>query len=246
MILTVALLIFVLIAGPTARLLGAFVQNTGYYLHNIVRTSFWTESYRDSAWQADWTLFIWAWQISWSPFVGMFIARISRGRTIREFVFGALLLPAAFTIFWFTVFGNSAIWLETDGAGLAALVEQNLPVALFAMLEMLPFGAPLFTTVALIVVFLFFVTSSDSGSLVVDQITAGGIDDAPVRQRIFWAVTEGAIAGVLLIGGGITALSNVVTAMGFPFCVVLVFIAFGLGKALRQEGVVSPGEFSSS
>lgn len=235
MVLAVVLLLFVLIAGPTARLLGAFVQNTGYYLQNIVRTSFWTESYRDSAWQADWTLFIWAWQISWSPFVGMFIARISKGRTIREFVFGAMLLPAVFTIFWFTVFGNSAIWMETSGAGLAALVEENLPVALFAMLEMLPFGAPLFTTIALTVVFLFFVTSSDSGSLVVDQITAGGIEDSPVRQRIFWAVTEGAIAAVLLVAGGITALSNVVTTMGLPFCVVLVFVAFGLGRALKQE-----------
>lgn len=244
MVLAVVLLLYVLLAGPTAHLLDAFVQNLGYYLDNIVRTSFWTETYRETDWQADWTLFIWAWQISWAPFVGMFIARISRGRTVREFVFGVLLTPAIFTFFWFTVFGNTALWLEQGGAGLAAIVEDDFPIALFAMLEMLPYGAPLFTGIALIVVFLFFVTSSDSGSLVVDQITAGGRTDSPVKQRIFWALTEGAIAGVLLIGGGITALSNVVTAMGLPFCVVLVFVAVGLGKALGRESEAATAQTS--
>lgn len=235
MVLAIVLLLFVLLAGPTATLLGAFVQNTGYYLQNIVRTAFWTDTYRGTGWQADWTLFIWAWQISWSPFVGMFIARISRGRTIREFVFGALLMPTAFTFFWFSVFGNTAIELERAGAGLATIVEENLPIALFAMLEMLSFGAPLFTTIALVVVFLFFVSSSDSGSLVVDQITAGGRTDAPLKQRVFWALTEGAIAAVLLLAGGITALSNVVTTMGLPFCFILVLMAFSLRKALKRE-----------
>lgn len=237
MVLAVVLLVYVLFAGPTAHLLDGFVQNVGYYLQNIVRTSFWTETYRETDWQAEWTLFIWAWQISWSPFVGMFIARISRGRTVREFVLGVLLLPAIFTFFWFSVFGNTALWLEQAGAGLAAVVAENLSVALFAMLELLPLGAPLFTTIALVVVFLFFVTSADSGSLVVDQITTGGRSDSPVKQRIFWALVQGAIAGVLLIAGGVTALSNVVTVMGLPFCVVLVCVAISLGKALRQERV---------
>ncbi len=235
MILALILLLFVLTMGSTTVLLGAFVQNTGYYLQNFIRTSFWTQAYRGGDWQSEWTLFIWAWQVSWSPFVGLFIARISRGRTVREFIFGALLLPSAFTFFWFTVFGNTGLHLEQAGAGLAAVVEENLPIALFAMLENLRFGAPVFTTLALVIVFLFFVTSSDSGSLVVDQITTGGRTDAPARQRIFWAVSEGAIAIVLLLAGGITALSNVVTTMGLPFLIVLVFMAYGLARALRSD-----------
>ena len=242
MILAVFLLLFVFLVGSTSALMNAFVQNTGFYLQNFIRTAFWTEAYRGGDWQERWTLFIWAWQISWAPFVGMFIARISKGRTIREFVLGALIAPAIFTFFWFTVFGNTAIDLERAGAGLGNIVLNNLPVALFAMLEQFPF-AGIISIVALVVVFLFFVTSSDSGSLVVDMITSGGKTDAPTRQRIFWATTEGAIAAVLLLAGGIVALQNVVTVMGFPFCVILVLMAVSLVKGLKSdpgaEGITS-------
>ncbi len=235
MILALILLAYVFVVGASGTLMKAFVQNTGFYLQNFLRTAFWTEAYRGGDWQERWTLFIWAWQISWAPFVGMFIARISKGRTIREFVLGALIAPAIFTFFWFTVFGNTAISLEMAGAGLGAIVLENLPVALFVMLEQFPLGATVFSGLALIIVFLFFVTSSDSGSLVVDMITAGGRTDAPTRQRVFWATTEGAIAAVLLLAGGIVALQNVVTVMGFPFCVILTLMAVSLVKGLQTD-----------
>ena len=234
MILALILLAFVFIVGSTASLMGAFVQNTGFYLQNFIRTAFWTEAYRGGGWQERWTLFIWAWQISWAPFVGLFIARISKGRTIREFVMGALIAPALFTFFWFTVFGNTAIDLERGGAGLGDVVLNNMPIALFAMLEQFPL-ASIVSVIALIVVFLFFVTSSDSGSLVVDMITAGGRTDAPTRQRVFWATTEGAIAAVLLLAGGIVALQNVVTVMGLPFCIILLLMAVSLVKGLETD-----------
>lgn len=229
-----SLLAFVLILGPTTHLLDAFVQNTGAYIQQLPAMSLWTEAYRGTNWQNSWTVFYWAWWIAWSPFVGMFIARISKGRTIREFLLGVLFVPTALTFLWLTVFGNTALYLERHGGGIADAVNADVAVALFVMLEKLPW-AGLTCAVGIIVVATFFVTSSDSASLVVDIITAGGDPNPPTRQRVFWAVTEGGVAAVLLYAGGLKALQTAVIITGLPFTIILLAMAVSLVKGLNQD-----------
>jgi choline/glycine/proline betaine transport protein len=235
MALAILLLLFVVVAGSTVFLLQGFVQAIGYYFQNFIELSFWNQAFNDTGWQADWTVFIWAWQISWAPFVGLFIARISYGRTIREFVLGVLFAPLMFTILWFSVFGGAALNIERDGAGgLTEVVQDNLRVALFAMLERFPLAG--FTSIlAIVVIIIFFVTSADSASLVLDTLTSGDEENSVVRQRVFWAVSLGAIALVLLLAGGLTALSNVVTTTGLPFLIVLAFMCYSLLQGLRSD-----------
>lgn len=229
------LLLVVFIVGPTLFLLDSFVQNTGAYLGDLPRLSTWTEAYADTGWRDNWTIFYWGWWISWSPFVGMFIAQISRGRTIREFLVAVLFAPTILTFIWITVFGNSAIFEELfrDG-GIAAAVDENVATALFVLLKKYPL-AMITSLIGVLVVVTFFVTSSDSGSLVIDIISAGGHTNPPVGQRIFWAVLEGVVAGVLLLGGGLKALQTAAITIGLPFAVVLGFMCFGLMKALRKR-----------
>jgi len=231
-----ALLVFVLVAGPTLFLLNSWVQNLGSYLQRFVALSTWTEAYQGTGWQNNWTVFYWAWWISWSPFVGMFIARISRGRTVREFILGVLLVPTMLTFLWLSLFGNAALHRELFGVGgLATAVAENMPVALFELFSEMPFGT-IASGLGVIVVVTFFVTSSDSGSLVIDILTAGGNTNPPVVQRIFWAVMEGAVAAVLLLGGGLTALQTASITTGLPFAIVLLFMVWSLSVALRQDG----------
>jgi len=239
--LGVLLVAFLFVAGPSVFLLDAFVQNLGGYLQNIVTMSFQTYAFEGSGWQSSWTLFYWAWWIAWSPFVGMFIARISRGRTIREFVTGVLLVPTAVTFLWLTVFGDTAIQMILNGGGTAIqdAAQNNTPTALFALLAEFPF-AVVSSALATFVVVTFFVTSSDSGSLVIDIITSGGEQDPPVAQRIFWAVTEGAVASVLLLAGGLGALQTASITTALPFAVVLLVICYGLLKGLRRDRVPAP------
>ena len=229
------LLLFMLIVGPTLFLFNSLVQNIGYYLQNLLEMGTWTEAYSGTNWQDNWTLFYWAWWICWSPFVGMFIARISRGRTIREFLLGVLLAPTCLTFIWLTVFGNTAIFVELYGnGGIACEVQNNMATALFVLLAKYPFS---FVTslLGIIVVVTFFVTSSDSGSLVIDIITAGGNTESPVQQRIFWAVLQGIVAATLLLGGGLKALQTAVLTLGLPFTVVLLFVCVSLVKGLRES-----------
>lgn len=237
MILAVTLLLFVILLGPTALFLSSFVENIGLYLETVVTRSFRLDAYQDDhTWLGNWTLFYWGWWISWSPFVGIFIARISRGRTIREFILGVLLVPTAFTFIWMTAFGNSALALELNGsgAGLADMIENNLPLGIFAFLETLPFsGFVSFITIILVIT--FFVTSSDSGSLVIDTITSGGHLNPPVWQRIFWAITQGIVAAVLMVGGGLGALQSATVTSALPFTFVIMFACIGLLKGLRME-----------
>ena len=241
-ILAVALLLFVLIAGPTIFLLQAYVQNVGAYLGAVVPRTFRMYAYEPNPWLGDWTLFYWGWWIAWSPFVGMFIARISKGRTIREFISGVLLVPVLFTFLWMTVFGNTAIALDMSGAApIAQVVADNLPVALFAMLEELPLAA-ITSGVATLLVMTFFVTSADSGALVIDTITSGASEGSHVAQRIFWAVSAGVVAAVLLVAGGLQALQTAAIASALPFAIVMVFICYGLLRALQREGAPSSGE----
>ncbi|ARO53391.1 transporter, betaine/carnitine/choline transporter (BCCT) family [Methylorubrum extorquens] len=235
-ILAVVLLAFVLITGSTVFLLQAFVQNLGAYLGAVVERTLQTYAYKPNEWLGSWTLFYWGWWIAWSPFVGMFIARISRGRTIREFVTGVLLVPVLFTFFWMTVFGNTAIEMDRAGAvPLAQIVKDNMPVALFEMLGHLPFGMIASGLATLLVIF-FFVTSADSGALVIDMITSGAADNPPLWQRVFWAVSSGAIAAVLLVAGGLEALQTAAIASALPFSIVMIFICYGLLRALQLEG----------
>lgn len=228
-------LLFMIIVGPTVFILDSFVQNTGSYVQQFINMGFWTESYNQTEWQNAWTLFYWAWWISWSPFVGMFIARVSRGRTVREFVFGVLLVPSLITFLWLSAFGGSAIYLELNQiTDITSAVKENTAVALFELLSNFPW-AMVTSFVGVLLVMSFFVTSSDSGSLVIDSLTSGGKIDAPVGQRIFWANTEGAVAAVLLIGGGLEALRTAAVTTGLPFTFVLLLMCYSLYKGLSQE-----------
>ncbi len=228
-------LVMMLVIGPTVFLLDGFIQNTGAYLQDMIRLGTWTEAYTGTDWQNNWTVFYWAWWISWSPFVGMFIARVSRGRTIREFVLGVLIVPSLLTFLWMTVFGGSALSLVMDGATvISEAVNQNIATALFVMLEQYPL-AEFMSVLGIVLVMSFFVTSSDSGSLVIDSITSGGKLDAPVGQRIFWALSEGAVAGTLLLGGGLAALQTAAVTTGLPFAIILFVMCFSLFKGLQEE-----------
>jgi choline/glycine/proline betaine transport protein len=236
LVFALLLLLFLLIGGPTLYLLNSTVQNTGHYLQNLLTLGSWTQTYRmESDWQSNWTLFYWTWWIAWSPFVGMFIARISRGRTVREFIGGVLIVPALLSFVWFSVFGGSAIHAELfDGVNIVAAVDENISTALFKLLEIYPLTT-ITSILAIALVFVFFITSSDSGSLVIDIITAGGNLNPPMAQRVFWAVTEGVVAAVLLAGGGLLALQSAAIMTGLPFAVVLVLMCFGLYRAFKQE-----------
>ena len=228
-------LLFILIVGPSLFIFGSFVQNVGGYLDNFFALSFWTETYQQSDWQKSWTVFYWAWWISWSPFVGMFIARISRGRTIREFILGVLIVPTLITFLWLSAFGGSALYLELNAlADISVAVQENVATSLYELLSQFPLASAT-SLIGVLLVTSFFVTSSDSGSLVIDSLTAGGKLDAPVAQRVFWAVTEGAVAGVLLIGGGLGALQTAAISTGLPFAIILILMAYSLVKGLREE-----------
>ncbi|HMQ63387.1 MAG TPA: BCCT family transporter, partial [Flavilitoribacter sp.] len=233
--LGVIFLVVVLILGPTITLLDGFIQNTGAYLQSLLAVGTWTETYTQTRWQNGWTIVYWAWWISWSPFVGIFIARISRGRTIREFILGVLLVPTLLTFLWFSVFGGSALYLELNGIGnIVGAVNDNIATALFVMLEEFPL-ASVTSVIGIVLVTSFFVTSSDSGSLVIDSITSGGKLDAPVGQRIFWALLEGVVAATLLIGGGLQALQTAALSSGLPFTIVLLILCYSLILGLREE-----------
>jgi choline/glycine/proline betaine transport protein len=243
-ILAVSLLAFVLLTGSTVFLLQAFLQNLGAYLDAVVSRTFRMYAYEPNPWLGDWTLFYWGWWIAWSPFVGMFIARISRGRTIREFVSGVLLVPVLFTFLWMTVFGDTAILLDIGGiAPIADTVADNLPVALFETLDELPLAA-ITSGMATLLIVTFFVTSADSGALVIDMIASGAAENPPVWQRIFWALLAGAVAAVLLVAGGLKALQTAAIASALPFAVVMVFICFGLYRALSLERPGARADFA--
>jgi len=236
MLMAVLLLAFVLMAGPTVHLLQAFVQNTGMYVSNLFSMTFNLYAYEPTSWLGGWTLFYWGWWIAWSPFVGMFIARISRGRTVREFVTGVLLVPLGFTFIWMTIYGNTALHMVAiEGiTGLSDAVAADSSVALFRFLEELPLTA-VTSTIAALLVAIFFVTSSDSGSLVIDMLTSKFEEESPVWQRIFWALLEGLVAIALLIAGGLGALQAATLASALPFTIIMVLMCWGLFRAMRLD-----------
>jgi len=236
--LAVLLLILVGTLGPTVLLLKSFVENTGGYLSELVTKTFNLYAYepKSSKWLGGWTLFYWGWWLAWSPFVGMFIARVSRGRTIREFVTGVLFVPAGFTLLWMTFFGNSAIWMimQQGATDLAQTVMSDQTLALFNFLEHFPFSFAL-SCIAVAMVVVFFVTSADSGAMVVDTLASGGTDQTPIWQRIFWSALMGVVAITLLLAGGMKALQVVTIASALPFAIILLMSMYGLLKALRID-----------
>jgi choline/glycine/proline betaine transport protein len=234
--LAVLLMLFVLACGPTLFLLRALVQNFGLYLDHFLQRSFTLYAYEPRAWMADWTLFYWAWWIAWSPFVGMFIARISRGRTVREFVIGVLFVPSAFTFLWMTVFGNTAISLDLGPAAgaIADAVQANLSTALFKFLEYLP-AAGFTSTLAILLVSVFFITSADSGALVIDTLASGGAEDTPRWQRMYWCILLGLTATLLLLAGGLGALQTATLLAALPFTFIMLLIAFGLVRQTKAD-----------
>ena len=232
MILAVLLLLFVIAVGPTLDILSGFFGNLGAYFQHLPALS--NPVGRDDAnFSQGWTAFYWAWWISWSPFVGMFIARVSRGRTVREFIISVLIVPSLACVLWMTVFGETAI-IQFVRDGYEAATKAELPLQLFSMLDALPL-AQITSFIAIILVVVFFVTSSDSGSLVIDVIAAGGKVDAPTPQRVFWCVFEGLVAIALILGGGLVALQAMAVSTGLPFTIVLLMSTVAVIKGLMSE-----------
>ena len=230
-----AFLIFMLLVGPTLFVLSLYTQSLGYYIQVLPEFAFWNAAFSETQWQAWWTIFYWGWWISWSPFVGMFIARISKGRSVRELLTGVIFLPSILCFLWMSVFGGSAINLQMTGErDVATAVNDNVATALFDMLEAFPLTG-LVSFIGVLLLISFFVTSSDSGSLVVDHLTSGGKLDSPKPQRVFWAVMEGLVAIALLIGGGLSALQTAAVSIGLPFSVILLIMCWSMKKAFTEE-----------
>ncbi|MBO6725956.1 MAG: BCCT family transporter [Rhizobiaceae bacterium] len=236
MVLALLLLVFVIVLGPTVAIVTGFFSNSWDYITRLPQLSNWIGR-EDTGFLHGWTTFYWAWWISWSPFVGMFIARVSYGRTVREFITCVLIIPTLVSILWMTTFGGTALdqFLADGYTGVQQTVVDYVPeLSLFRMLAELPL-ASITSLVGIILVIVFFVTSSDSGSLVIDTITAGGKVDAPVAQRVFWAIFEGLVAIVLLLGGGLAALQAGAIATGFPFALLMLLMMYATFKALRSQ-----------
>ncbi|MEP3167459.1 MAG: BCCT family transporter [Marinobacter sp.] len=253
--MAVGLMVFVLFTGSTVFLLRAIVETFGIYITNLLPMAFWNDtlaSYSGNdggwGWQGSWTVFYWAWTVTWSPFIGIFVARISKGRTIREFVLGVLFAPSIFTLVWFAIFGWSA--MEIDGIGadaraamgaqagaLSEAVDESIPLALFAFFEHFP-AATLIQGLAVVIVAIFFATSSDSASLLVDMLCTGTPEPGPWHQRVFWGVSEGVLAAMLIVlagEAGLTALQEVITVVGLPMFILVFTMMFALIRGLAHE-----------
>ncbi|SEM72422.1 BCCT family transporter [Palleronia pelagia] len=236
--LSFLMLAFMVVVGPTLFIFDSFVENYGNYVNSLIDLGTWAEGWGDGTWQNSWTIFYWAWWVSWAPFVGVFIARISRGRTIREFLLGIMLIPCSIMFFWFTAFGGTAIRMSLAGeTRLVEATQENYAQTMFELLTFFPFSG-FMSVFAVVLIVLWFVTSSDSGSFVIDMLTAGGDPDPPKIQRVFWAVSEGAVASVLLVMGGLDALQAAAVIAGFPFAVVIAIVAVGLWRALRWDSLM--------
>ncbi|WP_119680437.1 BCCT family transporter [Indioceanicola profundi] len=235
MVAGLLLLVFVFAVGPTVWILFELVDSIGRYIQTLPYASFRTMPFAGIEWQASWTMFYWGWWISWAPFVGMFIARVSKGRTIREFIGGVLFAPVLLSFVWFSVFGGTALHMEVFGAGgMAAAVEESVPTALFAMLDRLPLPV-VSSAIGTLMVGTFFVTSADSGALVMDIISSNGDPEPPMASRLFWAVLTGTIAAVLLVVGGLGALQTAAIATALPFSLVMILMCVSLVNALSAE-----------
>lgn len=235
MILAALLLLMVLVFGPTSFIFGVMTQTLGEYLGNVLQMSLATTPYSDGEWVEKWTMFYWAWGLSWAPFVGSFIARISRGRTIREFVTGVMVVPVALSMLWFSVFGGAAIHFEIfEHAGIADAVAREVPAGLYVMLEQLPFSG-LLTVVAIALVGMFLITSADSATIVLGMFTSKGVLNPTRTVRLLWGCLQLTMVVVLLLSGGLESLRTVSIIAAFPFMLLMVLIAVSLYRDLSQE-----------
>jgi len=237
--LTVLILGLFLVVGPTAYVLGALVTNLGDYLVHAVELGFWVDPDPEGQWQGWWTIFYWGWWIAWAPFCGIFIARISRGRTIRQFVLGVLITPTLLATIWITIFGNTAMFLELFGdGGVVAAVNKDTTTALFATIELMTSSEPLVTllsSICTIMLVTYFVTSSDSATLVICTLISMGEEHPLARYRVFWGAAIGASAAVLLLAGGLKALQTASVVAALPFSFILIMAIYGLFKSLNEE-----------
>ncbi|TQS73351.1 BCCT family transporter [Rhodobacteraceae bacterium] len=241
--LSIVLISVFILVGPTVFLLGFFITNVGEYIVNVIPMGLWVDPDPTSGWQGSWTIFYWGWWIAWAPFVGMFIARVSRGRTIREFAIGVLIVPTLITFFWMSVFGGTALWQEfMQNGGIIAAVNEDISRPLFVIIE--NFGLGFFGNIvsfcALILIITYFVTSADSGTLVVTTLISMGKEEPPIIYRVFWGFGEGAVAAVLLASGGLGALQTASLAAGLPFSIIMFLMIWGLYRSLSEEPFVAP------
>jgi glycine betaine transporter len=235
LVLAGLLALAVLLLGPTISVVDTFTTTLGSYLSDLIRMSLRMTPFRESSWVGDWTIFYWAWWLSWSPFVGLFIARVSRGRTIREFLLGTVLAPTLVGFAWFSVFGGTALHMEIfDRVPLAAAVQSDVSTAIFAMFSAMPFGAVM-SVVATVLVVVFFVTSGDSATLVLGMMSTGGNPNPPARVKLAWGVLVAAIATSLMLAGGIQALQTATIVFALPFTVVVVLMAVSVTRAIAHD-----------
>jgi choline/glycine/proline betaine transport protein len=239
MVLAFALLAFVFLLGPTVFILNALIQNFGAYVNTLIQSATWTEVYDSSSWQNTWTLFYYSWWFAWAPFVSLFIARISYGRTIKEFIIGVLFVPSVIVFFWMGIFGNAAIYqVINETSEISQIVNNNFDVALFSLFDVYPF-TKVISVISLILIVTFFVTSSDSGALVASMLSSKNEsninDDSPILSRATWAILLGILAGVLLYAGGLRALQTSVVITGVPFAIIVVFACRKFYKSLEKE-----------
>ena len=239
MILATSLLLLIFLLGPTIFIINALIQNFGAYINTLIQSATWTEVYSDSSWQNGWTLFYYSWWFAWAPFVSLFIARISYGRSIKEFIIGVLFVPSLIVFIWMGVFGNAAIYqVINETSQISEMVSNNLPVALFTLFDVYPI-AQVLSVLSLILIVTFFVTSSDSGALVASMLSSKNLtdigDDSPILSRATWAILLGILAAVLLYAGGLTALQTSVVITGVPFAVIVVFACRQFYISLEDE-----------
>lgn len=235
LVLAGLLALAVLLLGPTISVIDTFTTTLGAYLSDLIRMSLRMTPFRESSWVGDWTIFYWAWWLSWSPFVGLFIARVSRGRTIREFLLGTVLAPTLVGFAWFAVFGGTALHMEIfDRVPLAAAVQADVSTAIFAMFGAMPFGAAM-SVAATVLVIVFFVTSGDSATLVLGMMSTGGNPNPPGRVKLAWGVLVAAIAISLMLAGGIQALQTATIVFALPFTVVVVLMAVSVTRAIAHD-----------
>ncbi|MFE2478360.1 BCCT family transporter [Streptomyces sp. NPDC059389] len=239
-VLAAALMLFVFLLGPTVYVLDVIPASVGSYLHELLPMATRTGAFTDSSWLGAWTIFYWAWWLSWAPFVGTFIARISHGRTIREFLIGVLLVPSGATVVWFCVMGGTAIRLDSTGAAdLAVKVKDGAEASLFAMLDALPLGT-VTSYVAMALVMTYFVTSADSASLVMGSLTSRGSLNPPTWLVVTWGVLMAAVAAVLLVAGGLKSLQTATILVALPFVIVMMLLCWALVKELREDPGAGP------
>lgn len=233
MVLAFSLLLLVFFIGPSLSNLNLLTDSIGSYLHNLPRMSFRMAPLNPEGrqWINDWTIFYWAWWIAWSPFVGIFIARISKGRTIREFVLNVLLVPSIMSFIWFTIFGGTAIQVETEGTSVSKL---NLEQLLFGVFDQLPLGTVM-SFIAILIVIIFFITSADSGTFVLGMMSTNGLQNPPNQVKVIWGVMLSAIALVLLNSGGLIGLQNAMIIAALPFSIIMILMTISLFISLNKE-----------